>query len=176
MAQTPGRQLTGWDAATWRTAAGDPHLRSTVVALVLLDSTPDWARLRERVERLTRVVPVLRQRPLRGLFGVASPRMAVDPDFDLSLHLRRMRLAGDGSWRELLDEARRMSLTDFDRDRPLWELVLVDGLEGGRAALILKLHHAIADGQATVLIGLNLVEFTADMNPDEPHHCVILKL
>jgi len=167
MAQTPGRQLTGWDAATWRTAAGDPHLRSTVVALVLLDSTPDWARLRERVERLTRVVPVLRQRPLRGLFGVASPRMAVDPDFDLSLHLRRMRLAGDGSWRELLDEARRMSLTDFDRDRPLWELVLVDGLEGGRAALILKLHHAIADGQATVLIGLNLVEFTADMNPDE---------
>jgi len=163
-----GRQLTGWDAATWRTSAGSPHLRSTVLALVLLDSEPDWERLRARVERLTRMVPVLRQRPLRGVFGVASPRLAVDPDFDLRLHLRRMRLAGDGTWGELLEEARRVSLTDFDRDRPLWELVLVEGLEGGRAALLLKLHHAIADGQATVLIGLNLVELGSDPNPDEP--------
>ena len=163
-----GRQLTGWDAATWRTSAGSPHLRSTVVALVLLDSAPDWDRLYARVERLTRMVPVLRQRPLRGVFGVASPRMAVDPDFDLDLHLRRMRLAGGGGWNELMREARRVSLTDFDRDRPLWELVLVDGVEGGRAALLLKLHHAIADGQATVLIGLNLVELGATPNPDEP--------
>lgn len=163
-----GRQLTGWDAATWRTSAGSPHLRSTVVALVLLDTTPDWDRLRARVERLTRMVPVLRQRPLRGVFGVASPRLAVDPDFDLDLHLRRMRLAGEGSWSELMREARRVSLTDFDRDRPLWELVLVEGVEGGRSALLLKLHHAIADGQATVLIGLNLVELGATPNPDEP--------
>lgn len=163
-----GRQLTGWDAATWRTSAGSPHLRSTVVALVLLDSAPDWDRLAVRVERLTRMVPVLRQRPLRGVFGVASPRLATDPDFDLGLHLRRMRLAGAGTWDELMEEARRVSLTDFDRDRPLWELVLVEGLEGGRAALLLKLHHAIADGQATVLIGLNLVELGTDPNPDEP--------
>jgi WS/DGAT/MGAT family acyltransferase len=114
------------------------------------------------------MVPVLRQRPLRGVFGVASPRLAVDPDFDLDLHLRRMRLAGSGSWDELLEEARRVSLTDFDRDRPLWELVLVEGLEGDRAALLLKLHHAIADGQATVLIGLNLVELAEEPNPEEP--------
>lgn len=163
-----GRQLTGWDAATWRTSAGSPHLRSTVVALVMLDAAPDWHRLHARVERLTRMVPVLRQRPLRGVFGVASPRLAVDPDFDLGLHLRRMRLAGDGSWQELLQEARRISLTDFDRDRPLWEIVLVEGIEGDRAAILLKLHHAIADGQATVLIGLNLVEWSASPNPDEP--------
>jgi diacylglycerol O-acyltransferase / wax synthase len=166
MADT-GRQLTGWDAATWRTAAGDPHLRSTVVALVLLDSVPDWSRLRARVERLTRMVPVLRQRAIRGVFGVSSPRLAPDPDFDLDLHLRRMRLAGDGSWSELMGEARRVSLTDFDHNRALWELVLIEGLEGDRAALLLKLHHAIADGQATVLIGLNLVEMGADQQPDE---------
>ena len=168
MAEARGQQLTGWDAATWRTAAGDPTLRSTVVGVCLLDSTPSWERLQARVERLTCLVPVLRQRPIRGLFGVASPRMATDPDFDLNLHLRRMRLAGDGSWSELLDEARRLSLTDFDRDRPLWEMVLVEGVEGGRSALLLKLHHSIADGQATVLIGLSLVELGVDPNPDEP--------
>jgi len=168
MAEPTGQQLTGWDAATWRTAAGDPSLRSTVVGVCLLDSTPSWERLRARVDRLTCLVPVLRQRPIRGLFGVASPRLASDPDFDLDLHLRRMRLAGSGTWAELLDEARRLSLTDFDRDRPLWEMVLVEGVEGGRSALLLKLHHSIADGRATVLIGLSLVELGVDPNPDEP--------
>ncbi len=168
MAEATGRQLTGWDAATWRTAAGDPSLRSTVVALVLLDHAPSWKRLRARVNRLTCMVPVLRQRPIRGLFGVASPRLATDPDFDLDLHLRRMRLPGRGSWSALMDEARRLSLTDFDRDRPLWEMVLVEGLPGKRAALLLKLHHSIADGQATVLIGLSLFELGPQPNPDEP--------
>ena len=168
MAEATGRQLTGWDAATWRTAAGDPSLRSTVVALVLLDHAPSWKRLRARVNRLTCMVPVLRQRPIRGLFGVASPRLATDPDFDLDLHLRRMRLPGRGSWSALMDEARRLSLTDFDRDRPLWEMVLVEGLPGKRAALLLKLHHSIADGQATVMIGLSLVELGPEPNPDEP--------
>lgn len=168
MAESTGRQLTGWDAATWRTSASSPTLRSTVVALVLLDSTPSWRRLRARVERLTCLVPVLRQRPIRGVFGVASPRLATDPDFDLDLHVRRLQLPGKGSWPALMDEARRLSLTDFDRDRPLWEMLLVEGLPGGRSALLLKLHHSIADGQATVLIGLSLFEFASEPNPDEP--------
>ncbi len=169
MTDTPaGRQLRGWDAATWRTASSDPSLRSTVVALALLDKAPDWDRLRYRFERLLAFVPVLRMRPIHGAMGVSAPRLVLDPDFDLDVHLRRYRLAGRGSWGDLLLEARRMSLTDFDRDRPLWEACLVEGLPGGRAALILKLHHAIADGQATVLIGLSLFELSAEVNPDEP--------
>jgi len=163
-----GRQLTGWDAATWRAAAADPSMRSTVVALVVLDQAPSWKRLRKRVDRLTRLVPVLRQRPVRGTFGIVAPRLAVDPDFDLDLHLRRYRLPGKGSWAGLLAEARRLSLSDFDHDRPLWEIVVVEGLPGKRAAVMVKLHHAIADGQATVMIGLSLFELAAESNPDEP--------
>lgn len=167
MGEGTGRQLTGWDAATWRTASTDPTMRSTVIGLLVLEGTPSWKRLRARVERLTRLVPVLRQRPLRGFFGVASPRLATDPDFDLDLHLRRLRLAGKGSWDALLEEARRMSLTDFDRDRPLWEMTLVEGLPGRHSALIMKLHHSIADGQATVMIGLSLFELATEPNPEE---------
>ena len=168
MSQRRGKQLTGWDAATWRAAAEDPSLRSTVVALVLLDSAPDWKRLRERIERLTRLVPVLRQRPVRGAFGISAPRLAVDPDFDLDLHLHRYRLPGKGSWDQLMTEARRLSLSDFDHNRPLWEIAVVEGLPGKRAAVLMKLHHAIADGQATVMIGLALFELSAQPNPDEP--------
>ncbi len=168
MAEGAGRQLTGWDAATWRTAAGDPSLRSTVVALVLLDAAPRWKRLRQRIDRLTRLVPVLRMRPVRGAFGVAAPRLAVDPDFDLDLHLYRYRLPAKSTWADLLTVARRMSLDDFDHNRPLWEMVLVEGLPGKRAAVLLKLHHSIADGQAAVMIGLSLFELGPDTDPNEP--------
>ncbi len=143
-------------------------MRSPVLALALLDSAPDFDRLRERVERLTRVMPILRQRPLHGLTGLSGPRLAVDPFFDLDVHLRRFRLPSGAGWAGLLAEARRMSLTDFDRDRALWEAALVEGLPGKRAAFLLKLHHSIADGQATVLLAANLFELTEEPGPAEP--------
>lgn len=162
-----GTQMRGWDAATFRTAAGDPTMRSTVIAMTVLDRAPDWPRLRARMERLTLFVPTLRMRPLYGALGLSAPRLAVDPDFDLDFHLRRYRMPDGAGWQDLLDDARRMSLTDFDHNRPLWEASLVEGLPGGQAAFLLKLHHSIADGQATVMIGLNLFEFAPDSNPDE---------
>ena len=162
-----GTQMRGWDAATWRTASGDPTMRSTVIALTLLEGSPDWERFRARIERLTLFVPTLRMRPLYGALGFSAPRLAVDPDFDIDVHLRRYRLPEGAGWRALLDDARRMSLTDFDHNRPLWEAALVEGLPGGQAAFLLKLHHSIADGQATVMMGLSLFEFGPEPDPNE---------
>lgn len=163
-----GTRLRGWDAATFRTASNDPTMRSTVIAMGILDRAPDWGRIRGRFERLTRFVPSLRMRPIYGLTGLSAPRLAIDPDFDLDVHLRRYRLPEDAGWQDLLSDARRMSLTDFDLDRPLWEAAVVEGLPGGQAAFLLKLHHSIADGQATVMIALSLFELGPDQNPDEP--------
>ena len=165
----PGRagvQLRGWTAATYRTASQDVTLRSTVIALAVLDQAPSWSRLYERLERLTTVVPVLRMRPVRTAAG--GPRLVPDPDFDLDVHVRRYRLPDEVGWQGVLDDARRMSLTDFDAHRPLWEAVLVEGLPHGQAAFLLKLHHSIADGQATVLMALSLFEFGPEANADEP--------
>lgn len=168
MNQRVGTQLRGWDAAAFRTASGDPTMRSTVVAMAILDRAPDWARMRSRFERLSLFVPALRMRPLYGAFGFSAPRLAVDPDFDIDVHVRRYRLPDDVGWQGLLDDARRMSLTDFDLNRPLWEAAVVEGLPNGNAAFLLKLHHSIADGQATVMIALSLFELGPDENPDEP--------
>ncbi len=162
-----GTQMRGWDAATFRTASGDPTMRSTVIALTVLDHAPDWQRLRDRIERLTLFVPALRMRPLYGALAFSAPRLAVDPDFDIDFHLRRYRLPEGAGWRGLLDDARRMSLTDFDNNRPLWEAAFVEGLPDGQAAFLLKLHHSIADGHATVMIGLSLFEFGPDADPNE---------
>ncbi len=163
-----GTQLRGWDAATFRTASSDPTMRSTVVALTILEAAPDWARLRQRIDRLTLFVPGPAHAPaVRRPRALGRPRLAVDPDFDMDVHLRRYRLPDGAGWRELLDDARRMSLTDFDHNRPLWEAALVEGLPGGQAAFLLKLHHSIADGQATVMMGLSLFEFGPEPDPNE---------
>ena len=143
-------------------------MRSTVVALAVLDSTPDWNRLRSRLERLTYFVPSLRMRPLYGMFGLSAPRLALDPDFDIDVHVHRYCLPEGSGWSDLLDDVRRMSLTDFDRNRALWEAVLVEGLPGGESAFALKLHHSIADGQATVMMALSLFELSPDGNAEEP--------
>lgn len=166
-AESVGKQLRGWDAAAFRTASGDPSMRSTVVAMAILESAPNWERLRARLERLTLFIPELRMRPLHGMVGYSAPRLSIDPDFDLDFHVRRYRLPQGGGWSDLLTDARRISLSDFDYNRPLWEASLVEGLPKGHSAFLVKLHHSIADGAATVMIALTLFELNSEVNPEE---------
>jgi diacylglycerol O-acyltransferase / wax synthase len=170
-AVVPPKRLSGFDFATWRTASADPAMRSPIIGLVALDSSPDWDRLVARFDRASRVAPVLRQKVLEGPADILSPRLVIDPDFDLSFHMRRFRVAEPGTWDQVLDETRRQSMTDFDLARPLWRVTLLEGLQGGRAALIVKLHHAIADGQGAMMLGATVIDLTAedqDLGPLPP--------
>ena len=156
------QRLSGWDFATWRGAAGDPSLRSPIIGLILLDGTPDWDRLVERFDRASRLAPVLRQKVVTGPVDTMTPRLMVDPDFDLSFHLRRFRISLPGNWDQVLDEVRRQSMTDFDLQRPLWRVTVLEGLEGNRSALMIKLNHTIADGQGAMLLGATVVDFVPE--------------
>jgi diacylglycerol O-acyltransferase len=163
-----GRKLTGFNAATWRTAANDPTMRSPVVGLFLLERSPDVQALARRMERLSRQFPVLRQRLVQPGFVFNSPRLVVDPYFDVSLHMSRVRAPEPGSWDYVLSVARRQSLHDLDRDRALWRAVLIEDLAGGKAAVVIVMHHAIADGQGMVMLMASLVDWSADTPADEP--------
>lgn len=164
-------RLSGWDFATWRSASEDPAMRSTMIGLMVLDSSPDWPRLVERYDRTSRTVDILRKKIVEGPVGFAAPRMVIDPNFDLSFHLRRFLMPEGSTWEDVLDEARRQSMTDFDRNRPLWKVTLLEGLPGDKAVLISKLHHAIADGQGAIALGAALVDITPegfDLGPMPP--------
>jgi WS/DGAT/MGAT family acyltransferase len=159
---TEARRLGGWDFATWRMATDDPVMRSTILGVLVLDSSPDWDKLSDRYERASRLAPVLRSKVVEGPTGLETPRVVVDPNFDLSFHMRRFRMPDGSTWRDVLDEARRQSMADFDKDRPLWRVTLLEGLPGGKSVLVQKLHHAIADGQGAVQLGLALLDFTPE--------------
>lgn len=150
-------RMSDADALMWHIER-DPQLRSTITSLWVLDRMPDERRLIEKIERASRLVPRLRERVSSSQFSMSPPRWEVDPDFDLDFHFRRTRLAGQGSMRDLLDTAQLFAIQAFDRDRPLWEMRLVDGLEHGRAALIMKLHHALSDGVGLVRMTTSMVE------------------
>ncbi len=128
----------------------NPMLRSTITAVAVLESTPDRDQLQWRVDRASRLVPRLRQRVVANPMSIAPPRWEVDRCFNLAYHLRWTSLGGSGTVRDLLDLAEPIAMQGFDRARPLWEFTVVEGLEDGAAALIMKVHHAITDGIGAV--------------------------
>ena len=146
------------DAFSWYMER-DPVLRSTVVVIVWLDRTPDWDVLVARIDRISRLIPSLRQRVVETPFRVTTPRWTNDPRFDLYWHLHRKAAPAPRSREAVLQLARRSAMDPFDRDRPLWSLTLVGGMEGGAAALIAKFHHCLSDGVG----GMRMLEILADL-------------
>ena len=137
--------MSGSDALLW-TISSDPVMRPTIVAILLLDGTPDWAEVRARVASLSESVPRLRSRVVTRAPGRGRPQFVVDDSFHLDTHLRRIRLPEHGGLRDVLDMAQTMATSGFDAALPLWEAVLVEGVDAERAALVLKVHHALIDG------------------------------
>jgi WS/DGAT/MGAT family acyltransferase len=150
-------RMSDADALMW-SIEKDPLLRSTITTVFMLDRAPDPVVYRRRMDRVTRLVPRLRQRVLSHPMSIAPPRWEIDEHFDLDYHLRSVRAPGDGSLREVLDMAEPIAMQGFDRARPLWEFTVVDGLDGGRAAVIAKIHHAITDGVGGVKLLLELLD------------------
>jgi WS/DGAT/MGAT family acyltransferase len=152
------------DAFAWYMEQ-DPVLRSTVVAVALLDRAPDWDYLRRRIDRLTRQVPPLRQRVQEPPLRMGPPRWVTDQSFDLDYHLRRVRLPAPAGWASVLEFARVAAMADFDRARPLWEFTLLEGMPEGRTAFVTKLHHALADGIGGLEIAALALDLSAQMPP-----------
>ncbi|TPG32706.1 wax ester/triacylglycerol synthase domain-containing protein [Mycolicibacterium hodleri] len=158
--------LRNSDAFTWAMES-DPRLRSTVVTVVALERSPDWNEVRERFDLISRKVPMVRQRVVASP-SPAPPRWEFAPDFDLDFHMRRVTASAPGTFDTVLEVARVAAMEDFDRARPLWEATLIDGLENGSAAMVLKFHHALTDGVGGVQIGMLLFDLTEDTEVPAP--------
>ena len=142
-----------------------PATRSAFLNLEILDRPADWGRLREALDRASRVVIRMRQKVVVPPLPTTPPRWVVDPDFDLDYHLRRIALPGPGSLRQLLDLAEVTLQSPLDTSRALWEALYVEGLEGGRAALLTKLSHAITDGLGGIALFLEVYDTERDPGP-----------
>ena len=123
------------------------------------------------VERL-HLIPPFRQRIVQGPFQIGDPHWIEDPAFELDKHLVRVSLPSPGGMRELCDFVGSFAGTCLERDRPLWKAVLVEGLEGGKLALVMKIHHAAMDGGRSAAIAGELMDMSPEGRiippPEEP--------
>ncbi len=157
------------DAFAWAMEV-DARLRSTVVTVIVLERSPDWATLVDRFDRLSRLMPMFRQTVVPTA-PPAPPRWVFAPDFDLRYHLRRATATAPGTLDTVLEMARRAEMDEFDQARPLWEVTLVEGLADGSAALVCKLHHSLMDGIGGVQVAMLLFdteETPRDLGPMPP--------
>jgi WS/DGAT/MGAT family acyltransferase len=142
----------------------DPALRSAFLNITFLDRPPDLERLRRRMEAAIPKVPRLAQRVVPAAGGWGAPEFRPDPQFSLDHHVRRMAVPAPGDDRQLLDLAANLYEDPFDRARPLWQFTVVEGLSGGRAALLSKMHHTITDGVGGLRLSMQFI----DASPDGP--------
>jgi WS/DGAT/MGAT family acyltransferase len=160
------RAMSDAEGLMWRLEK-DPHLSSTFGTVVLLDQAPDFDAFRRRMERTALTIPRLRQRVLPAAAYLSPPTWVDDADFDIDLHVRRIACPKPGTLRQVLDLASLVVADPFDRTRPLWQFVVVEGLRGGKAALIQKMHHTITDGERGVQLSLQYLDFERDA-PEPP--------
>ncbi|KAA8969585.1 wax ester/triacylglycerol synthase family O-acyltransferase [Mycobacterium sp.] len=143
----------------------NPRTRSGIMAVEILDTTPNWDRFRARFENVSRRVLRLRQKVVVPTLPTTAPRWVVDPDFNLDFHVRRMRVAEPGTLREVFDLAEVMLQSPLDIARPLWAVTLVEGLAGGQAATLLHLSHAVTDGVGSVEMFAQIYDLERDPPP-----------
>jgi hypothetical protein len=143
----------------------DPALRSDFCNLTILGGVPSAERMRNTMARAVAAIPRLGQRVVGAPLRIVPPAFADDPTLDLSAHVRRMALPGDGSERALLDLCGALAEQPLDRARPLWEFTIIEGLDDGRAALLQKIHHTITDGVGGLRLSLAFVDFDPDAAP-----------
>ncbi|MGY1896139.1 WS/DGAT/MGAT family O-acyltransferase [Nocardia gipuzkoensis] len=155
-------RLTGLDASFLYLETGTQHLH--VCALLILDpSSGDYSfeGFKAELARRLPLIPQMRRRVYEVPLNLDHPVWVEDENFDLDYHVRRIAIAAPAGRRELAELVGDIASRPMDRDRPLWEMSVVEGLDDGKVAVVSKYHHAAVDG----ITGANLMMHLCDPEP-----------
>ncbi len=159
-------RLTAVDASFLAQEGPASHMHVGAL-LVFADPPPAYDELVEQIRARLHLVPRYRQKLVTPPLETGRPLWADDPDFNLEFHIRHSALPAPGTEEQLHRLAARVHSQQLDRSKPLWELWVVEGLEGGRWALISKTHHALVDGVAGVDLATVMFDTTPEGRPEE---------
>ncbi len=159
------KHLTGADTTFLYTET--PTARLEVATCMVLDGRgqPRGDALLRQVRDLLvprlHLAPLLRRRLVHVPLELDNPVWVEDPGFDVDAHLHRRRLPRPGTMAQLGDAVGEIMAVPLDRSRPLWDLHVIEGLAGGKVAIVVKTHHAAVDGVA----GFELLSAFVDLEP-----------
>jgi diacylglycerol O-acyltransferase len=163
-------QLTPLDATFLELEEADRSAHMHIGALMVFEASgsgpPRLGDLRRQIEQRLDALQHYRCRLSRERTGgLRWPSWQPDPAFAIEDHVRRAAVPSPGGRRELMEWAGDYWSSRLERDRPLWEVVLLEGLEGGRWALCTKTHHALVDGIGSVDVAHLLLDPSAEAPP-----------
>ena len=160
-----GDRLSGLDTSFLNLETGPVHMH--VASTTIFEGpAPSEEELREHIQSRLHLVPRFRQKLRFVPLGQGRPVWVDDPQFNLDYHVRHTALPPPGSEEQLRTLAARIFSQRLDRTKPMWEMWLVDGLEGNRFALVTKCHHCLVDGVSGV--DITTVLFDLDREVAEP--------
>ena len=144
------RQLTSLDAQFLAVESARTYGHVGGLAVYDPSTAPggglEMADICRLVSERIHLLPPFRWRLVGVPLGLDHPYWIEDPDFDLDFHIRDSAVPPPGDDRQLAETVARIFARPLDRTRPLWELYLIHGLQGGRVALLTKVHHSVVDG------------------------------
>ena len=146
----------------------DLRTRGTGNLLYTLDTIPDWDRFVTMWDRVSRTLPPMYKRVEKASVPGRLPEWRDTEELDLSYHVRRAAVPRPGTMREVLDYAAVDGMTMHDPARPLWQVTLLEGLDGDGAAVLMKFHHSWLDGNAMIQLGMQIYDFERDADLGKP--------
>jgi diacylglycerol O-acyltransferase len=155
-------RLSGLDSSFLHLEDSGPAHMHVGACLILEGPPPGHEDLVQALDSRLHLVPRYRQRLAFVPFGQGRPVWVDDPHFNPHFHVRHTALPRPGGEEELARLAGRVFSQTLDRSRPLWEIWLVEGVAGGRFAMLSKTHHALVDGVS----GVDVISVLFDTSPD----------
>jgi diacylglycerol O-acyltransferase len=156
-----GDRLSGLDTSFLNLETGPVHMH-VASTTVFEGPAPSYEDFRSHIASRLHLVPRFRQKLRFVPFGQGRPVWIDDPQLNLDYHVRHTALPSPGSEEQLQTLAARIFSQRLDRTKPVWEMWLVDGLEGGRFAIVGKTHHCLVDGVSGVDITTVLFDLDRD--------------
>src|SRR3954464_3454949 len=155
-------RLTALDSSFLHLEDNQPSHMHVASVTIFDGEAPGYDDFVQGVADRLHLVPRYRQKLAFVPLGQGRPRWVDDPTFNIGYHVRATALPPPGGEEQLRVLAGRVFSQRLDRDKPLWEVWIVEGLEGGRFALLSKTHHALVDG----LSGVDIMWVLFDSSPE----------
>ena len=167
------QRLTGLDASFLYLETPTAHMHVAGTYIYDPSTAPegsDWGApaLRREIERRLHLVPPYRRRLKEIPFQLHHPLWIEDPTFDLEWHVRDAQLPAPGTREQLAAFAAELHSRPMDRNRPLWDMTVIHGLEDGNIAIVARTHHAAIDGASGMDITVNLLDLQPEPAEVEP--------
>ncbi len=164
------KPISGYDAAFLYSDSSKSPMH--IASLVVVEGSIDFEGFKHNIATKLHQVPKFRQRLVNVPMNLGYPYWADDPNFDLDLHIQRIKLPDPADWETLRNLTASIFSTPLDLRRPLWSMTFVEGLNNvsqvpeGSVAVIAKVHHVMIDGMSGMGIMGVLLSFDPNDKPD----------